>query len=109
MRRLCSQCKVPVAAPPEQLAALALDAATTPLFAAHGCEACNQTGYRGRFAIYEIMPITDALRSLIVDRAPADAIREAAIEEGMETMQIAGGRYVAAGETSLEELARVLR
>jgi type IV pilus assembly protein PilB len=108
MRRLCSQCKTSVAVPPEQLAALAVDD-STQLFTAHGCEACNQTGYHGRFAIYEIMPITDALRNLIVDRSPADVIRQAAIDEGMETMQIAGGRYVTAGETSLEELTRVLR
>ena len=47
--------------------------------------------------------------TLIVDRAPADAIRRTAIEEGMETMETAGRHYVAAGETSLEELARVLR
>ncbi len=109
MRRLCNHCKASVAVPPEQLAALAVDPTTAALFTARGCEVCNHTGYLGRFAIYEIMPITDALRNLIVDRAPADAIRQAAIDEGMETMQIAGGRYVAAGETSLEELARVLR
>jgi len=108
VRRLCEHCREPVAARPDQLAAFGLDVGTG-LSAARGCTKCDHTGYRGRFAIHEVMPITDAIRELILDHAPSEAIRTAAVREGMETMREAGKRYLATGETSIDELTRVLR
>jgi len=108
VRRLCEHCRQPASAKPEQLAAFGLDPGT-PLHSAPGCRECDHTGYRGRFAIHEVMPVTDAIRDLIIDRATSEAIRRVAIRDGMETMHVAGGRHLAAGATSIEELTRVLR
>jgi type IV pilus assembly protein PilB len=79
------------------------------VYRACGCDACNHTGYRGRFAIFEVMPLTDALRELIVENASAETIRRQAVEEGMETLRAVGAQHLAAGDTSVEELVRVLR
>ena len=62
------------------------DAANIPFYKAVGCEKCNQTGYRGRVGIYEVMTVTDKLRRLIAQRASEDAIREAAQLGGMRTL-----------------------
>lgn len=74
-----------------------------------GCEYCMDTGYRGRMAIYEIMPITDSIKNLIVSRADANEIRRQAMREGMRTLAHDGFRKVMQGLTSLEEVERVIR
>ena len=72
-----------------------------------GCDACGQTGYRGRQAIYEVMPVTSRLRQLIQERAAAYEIAAIAREEGMHTMSEDGVAKAAAGLTSLSEVVRV--
>ncbi len=72
-----------------------------------GCAACGQTGYRGRQAIYEVMPVTSRLRQLIQEKAVAYEIAAAAREEGMHTMSEDGVAKAAAGLTSLSEVVRV--
>lgn len=72
-----------------------------------GCAACGQTGYRGRQAIYEVMPVTSRLRQLIQEKAAAYEIAAAAREEGMHTMSEDGVVKAAAGLTSLSEVVRV--
>lgn len=72
-----------------------------------GCAACGQTGYRGRQAIYEVMPVTSRLRQLIQEKAAAYEIAAAAREEGMHTMSEDGVAKAAAGLTSLSEVVRV--
>ena len=72
-----------------------------------GCDACGQTGYRGRQAIYEVMPVTPRLRQLIQQRAAAYEIAAAAREEGMQSMSEDGVAKAAVGLTSLSEIARV--
>ena len=72
-----------------------------------GCAACGQTGYRGRQAIYEVMPVTSRLRQMIQEKAAAYEIAAAAREEGMHTMSEDGVAKAAAGLTSLSEVVRV--
>ena len=72
-----------------------------------GCAACGQTGYRGRQAIYEVMPVTSRLRQLIQEKAAAYEIAAAAREEGMHTLSEDGVAKAAAGLTSLSEVVRV--
>ena len=72
-----------------------------------GCDACGQTGYRGRQAIYEVMPVTSRLRQLIQERAAAYEIAAIARDEGMHTMSEDGVAKAAAGLTSLSEVVRV--
>ena len=72
-----------------------------------GCDQCNNTGYLGRIAIYEVMPITEKLSKLIVEKAPAAALQRLAMEEGMLTMKQDGYAKVLEGTTTIEEVLRV--
>ena len=80
-----------------------------PLYHAVGCPQCMDTGYRGRMAIYEIMPVSDGLKRLIVDKSDANALEAQAIGEGMRNLRHDGMLKVAAGLTSLTEVERVVR
>ena len=71
-----------------------------------GCEKCNNTGYKGRVGLYEVMEITDELRELILVGASALELRRKAIEEGMITLRASGLRKVKDGVTTIEEVVR---
>jgi type IV pilus assembly protein PilB len=73
-----------------------------------GCPRCNQTGYRGRIGIYQLLTMTEELESLAATKAPREEIERSAIRSGMRTLWDDGLAKVAAGLTSLEELARVV-
>ena len=72
-----------------------------------GCDYCLESGYVDRTAIYEMMPITESLRSLIVDRASASVIKRAAMEQGLITLRGDGIRKVKEGMTTIQEVLRV--
>lgn len=72
-----------------------------------GCAACTGTGYRGRTGIYELLPVSDAVRELVLARSGAVRVRELAVAEGMKPLRVDGWRQVAAGITTPEEVARV--
>ena len=74
---------------------------------AEGCPSCSKTGYRGRIGIYEIMTVTEDIRSLVMRGASGDEIKNAAVEGGMRTLRQDGFEKVKAGITSLAEIARV--
>ena len=111
-RRLCTHCREPFAPNATELSAADWPSSALPspdvLYRAAGCSECRGTGYNGRFAIHEIMPITDAIRGLILANAPASRLHAQAIESGMRPMWIDGLHKAAEGRTSLEELARVV-
>ena len=73
-----------------------------------GCDECRDTGYLGRTAVFEVMPITEPLQRLVQDRAPAPDLKRLAVAEGMETMRSAALNRALAGETSLEEVLRAI-
>ena len=79
------------------------------LYHAKGCEHCGHTGYFGRLSIIEVMPMTDALRSLVMRHATASELRAAAITGGMETMYENGLKKAVEGVTTIEEVLRVTR
>jgi general secretion pathway protein E len=109
VRRLCPLCRTATA--PDE-AELALLAGSRPerLYRPVGCPACAQSGYQGRSGIYELLELDDDLRRLIHDRSGETALRAAALAAGrLRLLREDGLRYVAAGETSLEELLRVTR
>jgi type IV pilus assembly protein PilB len=111
-RRLCEQCAEPVEQPDidflRNLGATdeILDGAT--LFRAVGCPNCRNTGYRGRLPLFEIMPVSEGISRLIVDRAASADIERLATEEGMETMRVSSLRRVATGVLSIDEMMRVI-
>jgi general secretion pathway protein E len=112
LRRLCPTCRAPYAAPPALvgklgLAALAEADGPILLHRATGCPACHGSGYRGRTTLLQIMPVTPALRELVLSRADAASIGRAAAAEGMPGLLQAGLRKALAGETSVEEVLRV--
>ena len=73
-----------------------------------GCDACNNTGYKGRKGIYELMKITDPIRELINDRAPTVVLKQKAIELGMVTLRQDGLRSIFDGDTTIEEVLKYL-
>jgi type IV pilus assembly protein PilB len=116
VRLLCSNCKERVLISAEQfnqsqkrLAIADPDAHEVRIeaYEARGCSRCSHTGYRGRQGIYEAMLVNDEIRSLVIERAPADAIRSVALMQGMRTLGQDGFDKVRAGMTTIEEVARV--
>jgi type IV pilus assembly protein PilB len=72
-----------------------------------GCEACNQTGYRGRTAIHELLDLTDNIREMIVARRPGSEVRRAAEAEGLKGLRESALQKVFAGISTLHEINRV--
>lgn len=110
-RRLCARCKEPQTLDANDLRDLgweAEDSGTFQLFKAVGCPACGMTGYRGRFAIHEVLTITEGIERLIVDRRHSEDIRRLAVDQGMSTLRRTGLTHAMHGETSLEEILRVV-
>ena len=83
-------------------------AGNTVRYAARGCDLCHGTGYAGCTAIYEIMPVTDAIRELIIDGRPARDLHACAVKEGMLTLRQAALLKVAQARTTMEEARRVV-
>jgi hypothetical protein len=111
VRRLCMSCRRPYTPEADVLRSLNIteaEAGSLPFYKAVGCEQCNQTGYRGRIGIYEVMKITEKLRRLISQKISADALREAALEGGMLSLGEDGLAKVKSGLTTAEELLRVV-
>jgi type IV pilus assembly protein PilB len=108
VRKLCDKCKQPVKLHPETLQELGITdpPADLTLFEARGCVECNDTGYRGRRGLYEVMPISAAIREMIIDRRSAAELKQQAIKEGMATLRGDGLDKFKKGMTSLEEILR---
>jgi type IV pilus assembly protein PilB len=111
VRRLCMSCRRQYTPEAEVLRSLNIteaEAGSLPFYKAVGCDQCNHTGYRGRLGIYEVMKITEKLRRLISQRVSEDALREAAISDGMLSLGEDGLAKVKSGFTTAEELLRVV-
>ncbi len=108
VRRICPECRTP--APPTASDIEALGVVAPPgvqLYRGRGCDQCRGTGYRGRTGIYELFPITEDVRSLILRRASSREIRHLAIEAGMPTLRLDGWAKACEGVTTIEEILRV--
>jgi type II secretory ATPase GspE/PulE/Tfp pilus assembly ATPase PilB-like protein len=108
VRVLCPKCKVPTPATPGQEAKLGLPLGGHTYYAPAGCAACNQKGYSGRKGVYEILLVDEAMRELVAQRASPDRIHQTAVQRGMTTLIDNGVRTAQAGDTSLEEVLRIL-
>jgi type IV pilus assembly protein PilB len=111
VRRLCSECKRPYTPEGDTLRAMNVtesEAATLTFYRAVGCEHCNQTGYRGRVGIYEIMVVTDELRRTIAQVGAEARLRDAALAANMISLGEDGLLKVKAGVTTPQELLRVV-
>src|SRR6266508_4373850 len=112
-RVLCERCKEAFAPEPKELLEAGLPEWRVPegreLFRPVGCSACANTGYRGRMGLYEVMPVSEEIERLTVERASSDQIRTVAVEQGMLTLRNDGLEKAIRGLTSLEEIARVVK
>jgi type IV pilus assembly protein PilB len=109
VRRVCSTCKVEEPVAPQALEQIGFssdDAKVVKPFRGAGCGKCNNTGYKGRVGLYEVMEIGNELRELILVGASALELRRKAVEEGMITLRASGLQKVKDGVTSIEEVLR---
>ncbi len=109
-RKICSQCKEEEKVSPQALIKIGFseeEANTIKCYRGKGCSACNNTGYKGRIALYEVMPISDEIRELILEGASANEIKKTAVRLGMKTLRMSGLSKVKEGITSIEEVLRV--
>jgi len=109
VRKVCANCKeaAPLPAPALVQAGFSQeDAGTVQPMKGKGCEKCNQTGYKGRVGLYEVMEIAEELRELILVGASGLELRRKAVDEGMITLRQSGLRKVKDGMTTVEEVVR---
>ena len=105
VRRLCTDCRRAVTVPGVDVG---LDGSLADIYEAVGCPRCGDSGYRGRVGLYEVMTVSDAIRTMIVRHATTMEMTATAIAEGMTTLRDDGLAKVRAGRTSLAEIARVV-
>jgi type IV pilus assembly protein PilB len=109
IRRICKDCKQDHPMPPEALIEVGFtpeECKTMKTFKGKGCATCNDTGYKGRIGLYEVMEITDELRELILIGASALELRKKAVDDGMITLRESGLHKIRAGVTTIEEVVR---
>jgi type IV pilus assembly protein PilB len=109
VRRLCQKCKVPHKLPEKALVDIGYlpeEVKSVQAWKATGCDYCNNTGYKGRIALFEVMPIDDEIREQILMRAQSREIKKRAIEKGMITLRRSGLIKIKNGVTSIEEVLR---
>ena len=107
-RTLCGYCKRPTVLSADALTAAGFPAAAEmEAHEAVGCARCGQTGYKGRTGLYEVMPLSDEIRGMTIERTSADVIRLTAVEQGMRLLRDDGLEKVRLGMTSIAEVARV--
>jgi type IV pilus assembly protein PilB len=109
VRKICNNCRTEFQ--PSQEIAMELgmstaEAATKKFFYGKGCERCNNTGYKGRMGIYELLIMNDELREMVVAEASLDDFRTACRKSGMRTLRESGLQSIHAGLTSIEEVLR---
>src|SRR5881628_1002846 len=109
LRSICPNCRAAYTPNASLLAQIELakkDIGDRKFFYGKGCDSCNNTGYKGRKGIYELMKITDPLRELVNERAPTVVLKQKAVELGMVTLRQDGLRSIFAGDTTIEEVLK---
>ena len=109
VRKICKDCRSPFEPTEAQLSLLNLsphDLGDKQFYYGRGCSTCHDSGYKGRKGIFELLAITDALRTLINERAPTLVLRQKAVEMGMITLREDGLRSIFDGDTTIEEIVK---
>ena len=107
LRRICTHCKEPQKVPPQLWEQLKLDPkqeAQHTYYKGRGCDRCKNKGYSGRCAVLELIPMTDEIRKLVIERASTSEVKRIALEQGMRTLRINGILKAREGITTLEEV-----
>jgi type IV pilus assembly protein PilB len=109
IRTVCKKCRTPFEPTESQLALLNLsphDIGDKVFYYGRGCSTCNDTGYKGRRGIFELLVMNDTLRNMVNERAPTVVLRQKAVEMGMVTLRDDGLRNIFDGETTIEEVVK---
>ena len=109
VRRICTQCREETEPDEQLLLELGQERDTfgdNKFYRGRGCEACNNTGYRGRVGLFELMIVNDEMREMIMENVSTDVLRERAKDFGMVTLRDAGMAFVHDGTTTLDEIVR---
>ncbi len=109
-RKICPECKTQVEANPKALTDLGMKpdlARNLKLYRGKGCRICSNTGYKGRIALYEVMPFTEQLKELVLQGASTTELKAEAVRQGMKTLRMSGLSKIAEGITTIEEVGRV--
>ena len=109
VRRICSKCKTPYEPDEAVLGRLGLtpyDVGDKTFYYGKGCSECNNTGYKGRKGLYELLKVSDPIRTLINEKAPNVVLRQKAMELGMSTLRADGLRCIFDGITTIEEVLK---
>ena len=109
VRKVCKDCRTPFEPTEAQLSLLNLsphDLGDKVFYYGRGCSTCNDTGYRGRKGIYELLVCSDTIRTMITERAPTVVLRQKAVELGMVTLREDGLRSIFDGDTTIEEVVK---
>jgi type IV pilus assembly protein PilB len=109
-RRICTQCKEPITVPPEALLDIGFhedEVDDLVVYKGKGCGVCGDTGYKGRIALFEVMPVSDEIRELVLRGASSMEIKETAVALGMRTLRDSGLQKIREGITTIEEVVRV--
>ncbi len=109
-RKVCLKCKVEEDIPETALLAIGFskdEINTFKCFRGTGCQACNGTGYKGRLALYEVMPVREEIKEMILKGASTSEIKKMAVSLGMKTLRMSGLTKIKEGLTSTEEVLRV--
>jgi len=101
VRLICTECREEV---PDPTTSVLPGASLTSSYRGKGCETCRFTGYKGRTGIYEVLPVNDSIKELILQKASSDIIKKEAVRSGMKTLYQDGLKKVAAGLTTLDEV-----
>ncbi|MDR5684087.1 MAG: type II secretion system ATPase GspE [Armatimonadota bacterium] len=110
-RQICPRCKESYRAPRDAVRRLSEELSVGEelmLYRGAGCDNCRRTGYKGRTGVYELLTVNDRIRELVVARASSNVIKEAAREEGFRTMREDGIQKVLSGQSTIEEILRVV-
>ena len=109
VRRICKECREEVQLPPHALVDVGFTAEEAPrlrLYKGRGCSNCNNTGYRGRLGLFEVMEVSDEIRELILSGASAIELKRRAIDDGMISLRASGLQKLREGVTTVEEVLR---
>ena len=110
VRVICEECKEPIASDEvRRLKKEYGDAVPDTVYAGKGCRRCQGKGYRGRIGIFELMVVTDEIRSLILESGSAPGLRRVAMQEGMTSLRQDGFRHLREGRTTIQEILRVTK
>ena len=107
VRRVCMKCRRPTEMVVDAMGGGENGGASVQAYEGAGCDDCSHTGYRGRSGIFELLPVNDTVRQLILKRSSADAIKETAVGLGMRTLREDGWAKVRNGTTTVAEVVRV--